>query len=368
MKKCSRDVTMNMKKDRRDITTTDNGSTNVWIDMINPSDVHFFKPLISDLFEYNIFSTTRDRAETVELANRYNINNRVIGTDYNDSFKKVANMIYRTMDLTMKVSAFDVSLSFENGMCVLASKLHMKTSILYCDNDLKFVQKKSSVQDIETKIKSMASCTIVPSVCYDNFKNSYSEDRLMSFDGYKEDVYIADYKPDQNFLNELPFDRFMVVRPEALSSVYVRDTKSIVPELITSLVDNGINVIYLPRDKGDKKYADGKNVFIPKNTPNGLDLCYYADAILTGSGTLAREASCMGTPSVSFFPSEILLSVDQQLADEGKMLHSRDIEEIVDYIKSHHKRKESELHRCNTVKKEVVTITRDILNDELKVE
>lgn len=340
---------------------------NVWIDMINPSDVHFFKSIITDLSEYSICPTMRDRAETVELANHYNINGRVIGTDYRDTFKKSVNMIYRTIDLTTKVTNFDVSLSFENGMCVLASKIHMKPSILYCDNDLKFIQKKSSVQDLETKIKALASYTIVPSVCYDNFKNNYSEDRLISFDGYKEDVYIADYEPDQNFLNELPFDRFVVVRPEALSSIYVEDMKSIVPELLTSIIGDDINIIYLPRDKGDAKYADGTNVFMPKGALNGLDLCYYADAILTGSGTLAREASCMGTPSVSFFPSEVLLSVDQQLVDEGKMLHSRNIEEIVCYIKSHHKRQQSELYRCGIAKKEVVNITKDILNDKLKV-
>lgn len=343
-----------------------NNTKNIWIDMINPSDVHFFKPLIENLSEYCIYSTTRNRAETVKLADYYNIKNQVIGTDYQDPFRKSMNMIYRTIDLTLKVQSFRASLSFENGMCVLASKLHKTPSILFCDNDLKFIQKKSSVQDLETKIKTLADHTIVPEACYDNFKNNFNENKLLSFDGNKEDIYIADYKPDKNFLKELPFDKFIVIRPEALGSIYVKDMKSIVPELLASFLKEDINIIYLPRDNGDANYANGTKVFIPNKTLNGLDICYYADAILTGSGTLAREASVMGTPSVSFFPSDILLSVDQQLINEGRMLHSRNVEDIVNYVKSHKNARQLKLDRCKMVKKEVIDITRDILKGELK--
>jgi predicted glycosyltransferase len=335
---------------------------NLWIDLINPSDVQFFKSLISDLSEYTIHSTTRNRAETVELANHFNIPNQVIGTDYNDSFRKSVNMIYRTIDLAVRAPTFDVSLSFENGMCTFASKLRGKASILYCDNDLKFIQKKTIVQDLETKIKTLADYTIIPAVCYNNFKKVVDDDKLRSFDGYKEHIYIADYKPAPNFLNELPFEEFIVIRPEALFSIYVKDMNSIVPELLAAFIRDGINVVYLPREGHDVRHADGMDVFVPKKTLNGLDFCYYADAILTGSGTLAREAACMGTPAVSFFPSDVLLSVDQQLVDESKIFHSRDVEEIADYVISHHKKNEKmDFEGCKKVKREVIKITKDIL-------
>lgn len=337
-----------------------NNHNNIWIDLINPSDVHFFKSIISDLSEHNINSTTRNRAETVELANYYNIKNKIIGTDYNDSFKKSINMIYRTIDLAIKTPSFDVSLSFENGMCVFASKIRRKPSVLFCDNDLKFSQKKTSVQDLETKIKSLANFIVIPSVCYDNFKNIFNENKLISFNGYKEDIYIADYIPGENFLDKIPFEQFIVIRPEAIFSIYVKDEKSIVPELLSKFIKDGTNIIYLPRDNGDIKYAEGLDVFIPERALNGLDLCYHADAILTGSGTLAREAACMGTTSVSFFPSKTLLSVDQQLVDEGKIFHSRNIEDIVNYTKTHGKEMQN-IDRCKRIKKEVINITNDIL-------
>jgi predicted glycosyltransferase len=273
-------------------------------------------------------------------------------------------MIYRTIDLAIRAPTFDVSLSFENGMCTFASKLRGKSSILYCDNDLKFIQKKTSVQDLETKIKTLADYTIIPSACYNNFKKVVDDDKLRSFDGYKEDVYIADYKPDPNFLNELPFEEFIVIRPEALFSIYVKDMNSIVPELLAAFIKEGMNVVYLPREGADVKHADGMDVFVPEKALHGLDLCYYADAVLTGSGTFAREAACMGTTSVSFFPSKILLSVDQQMVDEGNILHSRDLEEIVNHVTSHHTKKQRlKLEGCKKVKNEVITVTKKILED-----
>ena len=96
---------------------------------------------------------------------------------------------------------------------------------------------------------------------------------------------------------------------------------------------------------------------------NGLDLCYYSDAVLTGSGTMAREAACMGKPAVSFFPNKEFLSVDEQLINEGKMIHSRKAQDIGEYVLSQKEKKvKTDFTRSKKVKKEVVGIIRNILN------
>ena len=106
---------------------------------------------------------------------------------------------------------------------------------------------------------------------------------------------------------------------------------------------------------------------IPKKALNGLDLCWYSDAVLTGSGTFAREAACMGTPAVSFFPGKRLLSVDQELINEGKIFHSRDVDEIMEYISSQPKKnKKPNLEQSKKVKKEVVDITKEIIEKHVK--
>lgn len=346
-------------------------NTKIWIDIINPSDALFFKALIPELSEYKTHITTRNRAETVELVNSFNMKSQIIGRDYNDPIRKSLNTIHRTINLALKVPRFNASLSFENGMAVFASRMRSKPSILYRDNDLVLSQRtsvKSIVKSIETKIKARANYTIIPSA-YDVeglIKEGAKKENIFQFDGYKEDVYIADYKPDSNFKDKIPYEDFVVLRPEALGSFYVKEKKGIVPELLASFIEKGVNVVYLPREKEDIKYANGLDVFIPKKALNGLDLCYYADAVLTGSGTLAREAAIMGTTSVSFFPSEILLSVDKRLVEEGKIFHSRDPREIVQYVLSQRKKKsKSNLEQSKKVRKEVASITKEIL-DEVK--
>jgi predicted glycosyltransferase len=315
------------------------------------------------LNNYNVNITIRDRAETVDLCKSFGIDGQVIGTDYFEKNKKALYMIYRTLKLASSTPKFDASIGFENGMGVFASKLRMKPSILFCDNDLKFSQNKSSAQDLETKIKGFADYIVIPEVCRENFSISFDESKLITYDGCKEDIYIADYAPDPTFMDKLPFDDFVVIRPEALASFYVKENKSIVNDLISRFNKENVNVVYLPREKEDIKYAEGCDYYTPEKPLNGLDICYYADAVLTGSGTLAREAACMGTKSISFFPSKKLLSVDQRFVNQSKVLHSRDVDEIVDYTLSQQKNQKSlDLDRCKLIKKEAVDSVTGILS------
>lgn len=341
--------------------------TRIWIDIINPSHALFFNSLIPELSSHQLDITIRDRAETVKLCKSFGIKGRVVGIDYVDPFKKSAYMIYRTLNLTTSVPKFDVSISFENGMCVFGSKIRGNPSILFCDNDLKFSQKKSFVQDLESNIKSLASYVFIPQVCRENFSTMFDDAQLISYDGCKEDIYIADYVPDPNFLDKIPFDNFVVVRPEALASFYVKENQTIVPEILKRFEKENINVIYLPREKEDVKYAVGCKFYTPDNPLNGLDLCYYADAVLTGSGTLAREAACMGITSVSFFPSTSFLSVDRHFIDNKKIFHSRNPQEIVDFVLSSlNKKKNRNFDECKNVKINFVKALSDIL-DSLEV-
>ena len=338
----------------------------LWIDIINPSHALFFNALLSELYEHQINVTVRDRAETVDLISSFGIDGQIIGTDYHNPLKKSINMICRTLNLVTKVPKFDVSLSFEQGMAVFASRMRLKPSILYRDNDKDLeLSQGTFVKSIEAKIKARANYIIVPSV-YDIsslIKEGAKKENIFQFDGYKEDVYIADYMPDSMFLNNLPFKKFIVIRPEALFAAYVKKRKSIVPELLASFVKEGVNIIYLPRIKEDIKHARGVDVFIPKKALNGLDLCYYADAVLTGSGTMAREAACMDATAVSFFPGKMLLSVDRQLVDEGRIFYSRDSMEIVDYVLANCKKNEKiSLDRSKNVKVAVVEITKNLLD------
>jgi len=340
--------------------------TTIWVDIINPSHSHFFSSILPELQNHEVIVTLRDRAETVDLARSFGLSGEVIGTDYRDPLRKTMAMMSRTIALFSRVKNADYALSFENGMSTLISRVRGATSILFCDNDLKFLQKTSSLQDLEMKFKLMADYLFLPRACRERFSLYADPDTIISYDGYKEDVYIADFKPDPDFFEKIPYNDFIAIRPEALGSFYVKDKASIVPEILRLAETESLNVVYLPREKADFDYVKHTNgIFIPDSSTNGLDVCCHARAVLTGSGTMAREAACMGTPAVSFFPSTNLLSVDQELIRAGKILYSRDAGEIVDYIAcSRHDKKPPDMQRCKRVKAEVISGIARIVNED----
>jgi hypothetical protein len=215
-----------------------------------------------------------------------------------------------------------------------------------------------SDEDARRSVLSPDAQIIYESCSFEQFFNK----NLYQYNGYKEDFYLADYQPDSAFLDKLPFEHYVVVRPENIKASYVEGRQSIVPELLKALDAKGYNILFLPRYESDRDYAQGiKNIYIPATAVNGMDACYYADAILTGAGTMAREAACLGVPSVSFFAGAHLLSVDQSLVDAGKMFFSRDVEHIMQYLESakgsfftHRAGGVAGLARCKQVQQEIL--------------
>jgi predicted glycosyltransferase len=343
----------------------------IWIDLINTPHPIFFSSLMREFHQgYQICMTARDRSETVALARGLGMAPKVIGRDFSSRIVKAANHALRTIELFLRIPKFDVALAFGGSASVTVAKARIRPSVIFHDNDLIFTHATLAGR-LETRIMARADHIIVPA----GFPAQVLTGRgaktesIHQFDGYKEDVYIADYVPDADFPARLPFSNFVVIRPEALFASYVTEAKSIVPELVGSLVANNLNVVYLPRIEADLRHIelmrDDKHVFVPKQALPGLDLCSYSQAVLTGSGTFAREAACLGTPAVSFFP-ERLLAVDQQLVNEGKMLHSRRIEEITEYLASSSQmEKRRNLERSKDVKRQVVSIV-DTIFESLK--
>ena len=323
----------------------------IWFDVMNTPQVHFLLSIKSILEnkENSFQFTAREFSETAKLLSQ-NLNEpfETIGSHHG---KKYINKVLGTFARFLKVYRarikYDVSISCGSENAVWTSFIKRKKSICFGDND------------------TARQWTYARFCDYAFFPNAISREllnkqglhdkKLFLYDGYKEDLYLADYKPNDSFLADLPFDKYVVVRPENIMANYIRngEVNSITPELLKLLEQKGINILYLPRYNFDKAYAEGiKNVYIPDNPINGLDACFFADAVLTGAGTFAREAACLGVPSVSFFAGKTLLAVDKKMIKDKWMFFSREPKEIVDYISTSEKRK-ADLSRSKAVQKEV---------------
>lgn len=323
----------------------------IWIDITNTPHVNVLLPIIRHLNnqKHDLIFTARDFSETVPLLKKNGIEPIVYGTYKGKSrVKKVCGLFGRMWTLLFKLPKFDLAFSLGGNYTSTIAFLRGKKSIVFSDNDISF------------KFFSFAlgSYFIFPYYFrYERVQKKYhlKDTQIKTFNGFKEDIYIADYVPDPAFLDSLPFRSFITIRPENLKASYVpKDSRTIVPKLFEVFKDE--NILFLPRYEEEKKYAVGyPNVWYPDHPLPGLDVCYYSKAMLTGAGTFAREAALLGVPAVSFFPSPVFLSVDEAMQELGIEFKSRDPEAIKAYVQGA-QRTHASTERSKTVQKEVFEI------------
>lgn len=299
----------------------------IWFALNNVPHVNFLLPIIRKYEnEFDMVFTVRNFAETVDLfQKRIGKPHIVVGEHKGgNKFKKILGLINQIITLYKQVPHFDIKISVGGMSSSPVAWSKRKLSVTFDDNE-------TSPNWMYAPFTHLAFWpkVINPAI----LRKQFFKKNLYQYNGYKEDFYLANYEPNPAFLEQLPFEHYVVVRPENIKASYVEGRQSIVPELLKQLDAQGYNILFLPRYESDRDYAEGiKNIYIPKEAVNGLDACYYADAILTGAGTMAREAACLGVPSVSFFAGAHLLAVDQSMVDAGKMFYSRDVEQIMHFL------------------------------------
>jgi predicted glycosyltransferase len=331
----------------------------VWFDIMNVSQVQFMYPFVKRFqAEFQVICTTRELAENVEFLTSLGIEFQVVGRHLGKRrIKKIMAILLRDLCLMRSLKPFDMSISCGSNSAFHLSKLRGKTSVSFDDNEHSLEAKPFYTRLVDYIIMPKAIRV------EDYIDQETIGKKIIQYDGYKEDVYVADYAPDADFLKSIPFERFITIRPEALKAYYVKkEAKTIVPELFRLFSKENKNIVYFPRYPEDWEYARGyDNVFIPSKPLKGLDVCYYSDAVLTGSGTFGREAACLGTPAISFFPNERLIAVDQEMVEKGWSFHSRNPEEIIAYVLSS-KKKQPDLDRSRRVQKEIFGILENIFS------
>lgn len=338
-----------------------------WVDLASPGHPFFFRSLLDGLDDVDVRTTARDKTETVPLARTLGIEHTVVGRDYDNPLVRKFGIPYRTLQLIRRMPPCDVSLSLRNAMCILASRARGVPSIHFTDNDIMRHATDVTGESLYARLEATATHNVVPAA-FDTTvltDRGADPDRVHQFEGTKEDLYVADFEPDPSFPTRIPFDpgTYVVVRPEALDATYVEADRSLVPDLLERFVARGIGVVYLPRRRGDRGHAapyDRMDVHIPPEPLDGLQLAWYARCVLTGSGTMAREAVAMGKPAVSFFPGP-LLSVDRELVEAGRLLHSRDPETVAEYVRSRERTREGNTDRARRVRREAVDLTAELV-------
>lgn len=312
----------------------------IWIDLGNSPHVPFFKALAKEFTArgHEIVWTARDYAQTVELAEKAGIDAIVFGTHGGKNvFAKAGKFFGRVGDLVRwaRGKKIDLVVSHNSQEPLMTARLLGIRSVNLMDyehhpgNHLSF---------------RAAKRVIVPASFPDEALKRFGvgEKKLRRFDGIKEDVYLADFHPDPGFADELaqlgisPDDKLIVIRPHAPEALYHRAYENdVLDDLLDHLASfDDTKIILLPRKdyQGEelKRRHPQPNIIIPVRALSGSDLIAAADMVISGGGTMNREAAALGVPAYTIFAGK-QAAIDEYLINEGrlKQLTGNDVAKLV---------------------------------------
>jgi hypothetical protein len=306
----------------------------IWIDLDNTPHVPFFKPIIRELEKrgYAVVVTARDAFQVCELANRVGLSYTQVGRHYGKNrLLKVCGLGWRSLQLLPFVWRERPALGLSHGS---------RAQILLCNLIRIPTVMVTDYEHAQTPPLVRPRWEIVPEVLFHEKLHCKAKERTRTYHGIKEDVYAPEFKPDPSLRQQLHLessDIVVTVRPPANEAHYHN------PESETLFVyfmnraysTPGLKIVLLPRNKhqeaqirtGWPQWFKGSKVIIPREAVDGLNLLWHSDLVVSGGGTMNREAAALGVPVYSIFRGKTG-AVDRQLQAEGRLTLIDRIEDV----------------------------------------
>lgn len=296
----------------------------IWIDLENTPHVPFFAPIVRELRArgHTVVLTARDAYQTCEMAALHGLELETIGRHYGRrKLWKAMGLGVRTAQLLRYVRRERPHLAISHGSRsqIVACSLSGTTSVMLDD-----------YEHSQGPGFARPTWTILPRALYGT-RLAQSAKNVRWYDGLKEDVYARELRVDSGVLAMLGVNEHEIVvtvRPPASEAHYHRADSDV---LFTRFMERavrteGVKVVLLPRNRRQETeirtrsphwFEHGKCV-VPNGVVDGLNLLWHSDVIVSGGGTMNREAAALGLPVYSTFRGQIG-AIDRALEQEGRL-------------------------------------------------
>ena len=342
----------------------------IWIDLDNTPHVPFFIPIIDELKKrgHPVVLTARDAFQVCELADRQGLSYAKIGRHYGKNrIMKILGLLRRTMQLFPFFARQRPALALSHGarsQILLCNLLRIPT-ILIVD-----------YEHSRTIPMAHPKWLIVPESLF-GFPFPTRPSRLRLYRGIKEDVYVSRFRPRPALIDELGLSRddiVITVRPPANEANYhnPESDRLFVEFMLRVCRTPGTRVVLLPRNHQQEKdlrrahsdWFDNGKTIVPARAVDGLNLLWFSDLVVSGGGTMNREAAALGIPVYSIFRGKTG-AVDKALEQEGRLTMIKSPEEIWDNIQI--VRRDKNWHADSTPRPALKDIT-DHIEDIVRIE
>ncbi len=305
----------------------------IWIDLDNSPHVPFFLPIIEGLQKrgYEVLLTARDSYQVCELLRLHELSCRVVGKHYGKKWilKFLGTLLRAAQLLPLALKARpDLAVSHTSrAQFLAASFLRIPTVIMF---DYEFVNATGFLRPDWLFVPEMIS----------ERRLSHRPGHLFRYQGLKEDVYVPRFKPDADVRAGLGIglDEIVVtVRPPATEAHYHNpEGEQLFAACVQFLLAQpAIRVVMLPRNERQTRFIrshwkrdiDARRIIIPEHAVDGLNLIWNSDLVISGGGTMNREAAALGVPVYSIFRGRTG-AVDEYLAKTGRLTFVQKIDDI----------------------------------------
>jgi predicted glycosyltransferase len=309
----------------------------IWIDIDNSPHVPFFIPIIEELRKYGheIILTARDAYQVRELLELDHLPCKVVGRHYGKNrAAKILGTCLRASQLITTMANEKIDLAVSHGsraqmMCSFA--LRIPTLMIL---DYEYIAMMGFIRP---------DWIMVPEMIPDS-KELKPKRQVLRYPGLKEDVYVPRLRLDRSVRTRLDLredDILVTVRPPATEAHYHNPEAEVLLEAALRFLLEVPNtrVILLPRNDAQNKtlrnawakWVASRKIIVPEHAVDGVNLIWFSDLVISGGGTMNREAAALGVPVYSIFRGKIG-AVDRHLQQEGKLILVESVEEIREKI------------------------------------
>lgn len=306
----------------------------IWIDLDNSPHVPFFKPIIDELNKrgYQVTLSARDCFQVCGLADLFKFKYSRIGRHYGkNKVLKVLGTIIRALQLLPFAHKEKPALAVSHGS---RSQL-IAGAILRIPVVGIFDYEHAKALPFITPDWAMAP-EIIPSEVISSRKK-----RLLRYPGIKEDVYVPTYKPKLGIRKKFGItdeDILVTIRPPATEAHYHNPEAEILFNGVIETLGKleNVRMVILPRNEKKQTafikskwsdWCDKRKIIIPEHVVNGLDLMWHSDFVVSGGGTMNREAAALGVPVYTIFRGKTA-AIDRYLSDSGRLTFLETVEDI----------------------------------------